>query len=71
MFTSDHAPMASKNVHRSVGCIRDAGITVEKRDSASGDYRISVSSGTSVQSSCIRTCLNDPPEYGSIPWRNR
>ena len=38
IFTSAHAPMASQNVHSSVGCIHDVGMTVEKRDSASGDY---------------------------------
>jgi len=39
MFTSAHAPMASKKVHRSVGGIRDAGTIVEKTERASGDYR--------------------------------
>jgi len=37
MFTRAHAPMASKKVHRSVGGIRDAGTTVEKTESASGE----------------------------------
>ena len=36
-FTSAHAPTASNDVHRSVGCIRDVGTIVEKRDNASGD----------------------------------
>jgi len=36
-FTSAHAPTASSNVHRSVGCMRDVGTIVEKRDKASGD----------------------------------
>jgi hypothetical protein len=43
IFTSAHAPTASQNVHSSVGCILDVGMTVENRDSASGDYEKSVS----------------------------
>jgi hypothetical protein len=38
MFTNAQAPTESRNVHRSVGGVRNAGMTVEKRDSESGDY---------------------------------
>lgn len=68
MFTNAQPPTASTNVHRSVGWIRDVGTTVEKRDKARGDYGTSISlSGHETKSNYMRTCLNDPPEYGSIP----
>jgi hypothetical protein len=70
MFTNAHAPTASRNVHRSVGGIRDVGMMVEKMESESGDYDTSVRV-TKIQSSHMRTCLNVPPEYGSTPWRNK
>ena len=72
MFTRAQAPTASTHVQRSVGGIRDAGTMVEKRDSARGDYRdINQFRRTRLQLKHMRTCLNDPPEYGSTPWRNR
>ena len=70
MFTNAHAPTASRNVHRSVGGIRDVGMMVEKSESESGDYDVSIWD-TEMQSCHMRTCLTVPPEYGSTPWRNK
>jgi hypothetical protein len=38
MFTNAQAPTESRNVHRSVGGVRNTGMTVEKTESESGDY---------------------------------
>lgn len=38
MFTSAHAPTASRDVHKSTGGIRDAGTMVEKKARERGDY---------------------------------
>ena len=71
-LTRAQAPTASTHVQRRVGGIRDAGTMVEKRDSARGDYRdINPFRRTRLPPKHMRTCLNDPPEYGSTPWRNR
>ena len=53
-FTSAHAPTASNDVHRSVGCIRDVGTIVEKRDNASGDC---VMDETSARRNCMRAVV--------------
>ena len=37
IFTSAHAPTASRDVHKSVGGIRSAGTTVEKKERERGD----------------------------------
>jgi hypothetical protein len=70
MLTNAHAPTASRNVQRSIGGIRDVGMIVEKSESESGDYDVSIW-GTETRSGHMRTCLTVPPEYGSTPWRNK
>ena len=37
IFTSAHAPTASRQVHKSAGGIRDAGTIVEKKERERGD----------------------------------
>ena len=42
IFTSAHAPTASRDVHKSAGGIRNAGMMVEKNERERGDCGTSV-----------------------------